>query len=159
MNGATWRMQIKLRDSAKSSLSNLVILDKFACSRLLQTLNRYVNAQIKSVFIDIINKYHDIYVFMFMCTAKTSPFRDYGNGDSRYLQIGRGILFVTIAAIVKTSCYAETEDRQIAKAIREGINTIRLHHKENLLRQSKAGSNDLDEPMASPSPCRDDDDE
>jgi len=46
------------------------------------------------------------------------------------VRIGRGVLHRAIFMIVKSACVVAATDEQIQKAIREGLNTIRLHDRE-----------------------------
>lgn len=46
------------------------------------------------------------------------------------MRIGRGVLHRAIFMIVKSACVVAATDEQIQKAVREGLNTIRLHDRE-----------------------------
>jgi len=54
--------------------------------------------------------------------------RYYGPPDQPFLKIGGSINFAGIFAVVKSACVVSGSDFQIKKSIREGLNTIRLHH-------------------------------
>jgi hypothetical protein len=62
--------------------------------------------------------------------------RYYGPVDRPFVQTGRGILHVAVFAIVKGACVMAATDQQIRKAIREGLNTIRLHDRDVKNRRS-----------------------
>jgi hypothetical protein len=63
--------------------------------------------------------------------------RYYGPVDRPLIKIGRWIVFSALLAIVKGSCSVQTSDSQIEKAIREGINTLRLHDTQVKMRELK----------------------
>lgn len=73
---------------------------------------------------------------MVACECSVGANRDYGQTSGRpYVKIGRGVLYLAIREIVKTACHVQATDQNIEKAIREGVNTIRLHDKEVRLRR------------------------
>ena len=62
--------------------------------------------------------------------------RYYGPLDKPFVQIGKGIVYSAVFEIVKGACdNTSITAQQIQKAIREGLNTIRLHHREVISRQ------------------------
>lgn len=77
------------------------------------------------------------------CLFSAGNKRDYGPVDRPFVKIGRGIVFSALFAIVKGSCSVQTNDSQIEKAIREGINTLRLHDTQVKMRELKKQIADL----------------
>ena len=67
-------------------------------------------------------------VSAFVAGNKTN--RYYGPVDKPFRQIGRGIIRSALVAIVKGACLTATTDQHVQKAIREGLNTVRLHDRD-----------------------------
>lgn len=63
--------------------------------------------------------------------------RYYGPVDRPFVQIGRGILRTALYAIVSDACNVPATPQEIQKAIREGLNTIRLHDRDVKERASR----------------------
>jgi len=71
--------------------------------------------------------------------------RYYGPVDRPFVRIGRGILYTAIFTTVKSACVMSATDQEIQKAIREGINTIRLHDREVRSRRLRQEQRHLEE--------------
>ena len=65
---------------------------------------------------------------MFCFAAGNTTRRNYGSKDHPFLKIGSGLLYEGIFSVVKNACVVAGSDRDIKKSIRDGLNTIRLHH-------------------------------
>jgi len=53
------------------------------------------------------------------------------------MKIGRGMMYTAIFTIVKSACAVSVTDQQIQKAIREGLNTIRLHDRDVKIKKAR----------------------
>jgi hypothetical protein len=75
--------------------------------------------------------------------------RYYGPPGYPFLKIGGGILYAIVFEVVKSACVVVGgSDNQIKKSIRDGLNTIRLHHQAveaRMLRQQQLRADHEDE--------------
>lgn len=67
----------------------------------------------------------------------TKSNRDYGQPGKRYVALGGSLIYWAIFEAVKLTCQSKTTDEKIKKAIRDGVNTLRLHDKDRRMRQSR----------------------
>lgn len=68
------------------------------------------------------------YFFWFCFAAGNTTRRDYGPLGYPFKKLGGGVLNTFVVAVIKSECLSKPSDADIKKAIREGLNTIRLHH-------------------------------
>lgn len=59
------------------------------------------------------------------------------------MTIGRSVIYWVIYEVVKLACSVPTGDEKIQKAIREGVNTIRLHDKDRRMREMRNRRSEL----------------
>lgn len=77
------------------------------------------------------------YFSIIIFAAGNTTNRYYGPLDRPFVQIGRGILRTALCAIVSAACNVAASPQEIQKAIREGLNTIRLHDRDVKARASR----------------------